>query len=115
MSTLESAHVRQHAALGAALAGGALDSEQVRWVRHHHERWDGAGYPDGPAGEDIPDGARILALADAWDAMTTDRPYRPALPADTALTEVERLSGAQFMPEAGRLLRDALSWWAVAA
>jgi diguanylate cyclase (GGDEF)-like protein len=115
LSTLESAHVRQHAALGAALAGGALDAEQVRWVRHHHERWDGAGYPDGPAGEAIPDGARILALADAWDAMTTDRPYRPALPADSALTEVERLSGAQFMPEAGGLLRDALSWWAAAA
>ena len=77
-------------------------------MRHHHERWDGAGYPDGPAGEAIPDGARILALADAWDAMTTDRPYRPALPAGAALGEVQRLSGVQFMPGADGLLRDAL-------
>jgi diguanylate cyclase (GGDEF)-like protein len=115
LSTLEAAHVRQHPALGAALGEGTLDAEQVRWVRHHHERWDGAGYPDGPAGADIPDGARILALADAWDAMTTDRPYRSALPADAALAEVERLSAAQFMPGAAPLLRDALQWWAVAA
>ena len=84
LATLEAAHVRQHAALGAALGAGVLDPEQARWVRHHHERWDGAGYPDGPAGLDIPDGARILALADAWDAMTTDRPYRAALSADEA-------------------------------
>jgi HD-GYP domain-containing protein (c-di-GMP phosphodiesterase class II) len=111
LSTLEAAHVRQHAALGT----GTLDAEQVRWVRHHHERWDGAGYPDGPAGDAIPDGARILALADAWDAMTTDRPYRRALAPDAALAEVGRLSGAQFMPDAAPLLGDALSWWAAAA
>jgi len=114
LATLEAAHVRQHAALGAALGAGILDPEQVRWVRHHHERWDGAGYPDGPAGLDIPDGARILALADAWDAMTTDRPYRAALSADEALAEVDRLSARQFMPGAGPLLRDALRWWEAA-
>src|SRR3954466_14553739 len=112
---LEAAHVRQHPALGAALAAGALDGEQVRWVRHHHERWDGACSPAGPAGDAIPDGARILALADAWDAMTTDRPYRRALPADAALSEIDRLSGAQFMPGAAPLLGEALSWWAAAA
>ena len=114
LTTLEAAHVRQHAALGAALGTGALDTEQVRWVRHHHERWDGAGYPDGPAGLDIPDGARILALADAWDAMTTDRPYRRALGTDEALAEVDRLGGRQFMPDAATLLRDALQWWEAA-
>jgi len=115
LSALEAAHVRQHPALGAALAAGALDGEQVRWVRHHHERWDGAGYPDGPAGAEIPDGARILALADARDAMTTDRPYRRALPADAALAEIDRLSGAQFTPGAAPLLGEALSWWSAAA
>ena len=114
LATLEAAHVRQHAALGAALGAAVLDPEQARWVRHHHERWDGAGYPDGPAGLDIPDGARILALADAWDAMTTDRPYRAALSADEALAEVDRLSTRQFMPGAGPLLRDALRWWEAA-
>jgi HD-GYP domain-containing protein (c-di-GMP phosphodiesterase class II) len=87
----------------------------VRWVRHHHERRDGAGYPDGPAGDAIPDGARIVALADARDAMTTDRPYRRALDMRTALAEVERLSAAQFMPDAAPLLRDALEWWSDAA
>jgi HD-GYP domain-containing protein (c-di-GMP phosphodiesterase class II) len=106
--------VRQHAALGAALGADVLDHEQARWVRHHHERWDGAGYTDGPGGHDIPDGARILALADAWDAMTTDRPYRRALGTDEALAEVERLGGRQFMPDAAALLRDALQWWEAA-
>jgi diguanylate cyclase (GGDEF)-like protein len=114
LTTLEAAHVRQHAALGAALGADVLEPEQARWVRHHHERWDGAGYPDGPGGVDIPDGARILALADAWDAMTTDRPYRRALGTDEALAEVERLGGRQFMPDAAALLRDALQWWEAA-
>ena len=80
-------------------------------MRHHHERWDGAGYPDGA---DIPDGARILALADAWDPMTTDRPYRAVLRADSALAEVDRLGARPFIPGAGALLRDALRWWEAA-
>ena len=67
-----------HAALGAAIVAEVLSPEQVRWIRGHHERFDGAGYPDGLAGDDIPDGARLLALADAWDAMTSDRPTGPA-------------------------------------
>jgi diguanylate cyclase (GGDEF)-like protein len=67
-------------------------------VRASHERWDGGGYPDGLAGDEIPLGARIVALCDAWDAMTTDRPYRAALSADEALAEIERCSGTQFDP-----------------
>jgi hypothetical protein len=67
-------------------------------VRHHHERWDGAGYPDRLAGEAIPLGARIFAVADAFDAMTSDRPYRAALPWEVALAELTRFSGAQFDP-----------------
>ena len=68
-------------------------------VRHHHERWDGGGYPDGLAGRSIPDTARILAIADTYDAMTSDRPYRKGLSAETALREIERGGGTQFDPD----------------
>lgn len=68
-------------------------------VLHHHERWDGAGYPDGLAGEEIPMGARIFAIADTLDAMTSDRPYRAALPYDVARTEILKHSGTQFDPQ----------------
>jgi diguanylate cyclase (GGDEF)-like protein/putative nucleotidyltransferase with HDIG domain len=69
------------------------------WVLHHHERWDGHGYPDGLAGEEIPLGARIIFVADAFDAMTSDRLYRAALSFDEAVAEVERCAGTQFDPE----------------
>lgn len=69
------------------------------WVLHHHERWDGAGYPDGLAAEEIPLGARILFVADAYDAMTNDRVYRSKLSDEEALAELERCSGTQFDPE----------------
>jgi HD-GYP domain-containing protein (c-di-GMP phosphodiesterase class II) len=67
-------------------------------VYGHHERYDGQGYPRGLAGEQIPLGSRIFMVADAFDAMTTDRVYRPALPAEEALAEILRHSGAQFDP-----------------
>ena len=67
-------------------------------VRSHHERWDGTGYPDGLAGERIPRLARVVAIADAFDAMTTDRPYRPALATEVGFTEIERRAGTQFDP-----------------
>jgi len=69
------------------------------WVLHHHERWDGGGYPDGLAGERIPLGARIIFVADAFDAMTSDRLYRPALSVDDAVAEMERCAGTQFDPD----------------
>ncbi|MHB9111570.1 MAG: HD domain-containing phosphohydrolase [Thermoleophilia bacterium] len=68
-------------------------------VRHHHERIDGTGYPDGLAGQDIPLGARIIGIADAYEAMTSDRPYRKALSTDAALDELRRCSGTQFDSE----------------
>ncbi len=70
----------------------------ARIIRSAHERWDGAGYPDGLTGEDIPLAARILLVCDAYDAMTTDRPYRRALPIETALGELNANSGSQFDP-----------------
>ena len=67
-------------------------------VRHHHERWDGDGYPDGLKGEDIPLAARVFAVADSLDALTTDRPYRPASTWEAAREELRRCSGDQFDP-----------------
>jgi diguanylate cyclase (GGDEF)-like protein/putative nucleotidyltransferase with HDIG domain len=69
------------------------------WVLHHHERWDGSGYPDGLAGDRIPLGARIIFVSDAFDAMTSDRLYREALSYEEAVAEVERCSGSQFDPD----------------
>ncbi len=67
-------------------------------VRHEHERWDGGGYPDGLQGDQIPLGARAIAIADAWDAMLSGRPHRPAIAAEEALAELERNAGTQFDP-----------------
>jgi HD-GYP domain-containing protein (c-di-GMP phosphodiesterase class II) len=68
-------------------------------VLHHHEHWDGSGYPDGLAGEEIPFGSRVILVADAFDAMTTDRTYRNASSVTEALAEVRRRAGTQFDPE----------------
>jgi putative two-component system response regulator len=68
-------------------------------VKYEHERWDGGGYPCGLKGERIPLGARLIAIADAWDSMVFDRVYRKALPFDTALAEIEKNAGTQFDPE----------------
>jgi HD-GYP domain-containing protein (c-di-GMP phosphodiesterase class II) len=67
-------------------------------VRHHHERWDGRGYPDRLASNQIEQVARIVAVADAFDAMTSDRPYRPAMPPDAAFAELLKQAGTHFDP-----------------
>jgi HD-GYP domain-containing protein (c-di-GMP phosphodiesterase class II) len=73
-------------------------------VRSCHEHWDGAGYPDGLAGEAIPFEARIVCACDAWSAMTTDRSYRKALPAEVALAELHACAGTQFDPRVVKAL-----------
>jgi HD-GYP domain-containing protein (c-di-GMP phosphodiesterase class II) len=78
---------------------GGLLAEVGRIVRSSHERWDGSGYPDGLAGDDIPLAARIVCCCDAFSAMTTDRPYRPARSRDAALAELAACSGSQFDPQ----------------
>jgi HD-GYP domain-containing protein (c-di-GMP phosphodiesterase class II) len=70
-----------------------------RIVRHDHERWDGGGYPDGLRGEEIPIGARIVLVVDAWHAMVSDRPYRAGLRPEQAREELLRHAGSQFDPE----------------
>jgi diguanylate cyclase (GGDEF)-like protein/putative nucleotidyltransferase with HDIG domain len=78
------------------------------WVLHHHERWDGDGYPDRLGGDAIPLGSRILFVADAYDAMTTDRVYRSKLSHDRAISELERCAGTQFDPEIVAALLEEL-------
>jgi len=91
--------IAQHPVVGGRILRGIKPLEAVRQaVLHHHERFDGAGYPDGLAGEAIPLLARIVGLADAFDAMTSDRPYRPRLPLDVVMAEIRRHSGTQFDP-----------------
>jgi HD-GYP domain-containing protein (c-di-GMP phosphodiesterase class II) len=91
--------MRGHPALGAALIAGVPSLDRaVPILRHHHERWDGAGYPDGLAGEDIPLAARIFAVVDSFDAMTSERPYRRAMPVATALAQLRDVAGSQLDP-----------------
>jgi PAS domain S-box-containing protein len=92
--------VHSHAVIGDRISARVLGAEQRSWVRGHHERWDGEGYPDALGGEQIPEGARILALADAWDAMTSFRPYRGLRDSGAAWDECARCSGLQFWPPA---------------
>lgn len=96
--------VKTHVSLGVQIAGEVLTDEQIGWLRGHHEREDGSGYPDGLAGEDIPAGARLLALADSWDVMTSERPYSPAMSISDALRECRRCAGSQFFPELVEIL-----------
>ncbi|MBX5475966.1 MAG: HD domain-containing protein [Clostridia bacterium] len=101
--------MQTHAARGEAIVSRIPGLESAAAiVRHHHERWDGQGYPDGLAGEEIPIGARIVAVADAFDAMTTDRVYRRAMPYQAALQELVAQSGRQFAPDAVDALCRAL-------
>jgi putative two-component system response regulator len=91
--------MKQHPADGAAIiAKFSRLQGAVPMILHHHERWDGGGYPHHLAGEGIPLGARIVGLADAWDAMTTDRPYHRALHLHEAEEELRTNRGTQFAP-----------------
>ena len=96
--------IELHPTIGEEILSGVslLEGEGLRVVRSHHERWDGLGYPGGLRGEQIPLGARIFALADALDAMTSDRPYRPALSWEEATDEVLSQDGSQFDPRVVR-------------
>jgi putative nucleotidyltransferase with HDIG domain len=109
LNELEWAAMRRHAALGERLLAHILDQAEVlAIVRSHHERWDGAGYPDGKQGEDIPLAARIVAVADAFQAMIEPRPYRAPRTRELALEEIASESGRQFDPACVEALRAVL-------
>jgi len=99
LSDEEYAHVREHAAIGARILEPLTHLGEIRaFVRGHHERWDGAGYPDGLAGDAIPLGARILHAAEVYDALTTDRPYQHPLAPAAAVARMEELAGSVLDP-----------------
>ena len=92
--------MRKHPELGEAYARGEGHPQDVgEWVRHHHERLDGTGYPDHLEGEDIPMGSRIIAVLDAYVGMTSPRAYRPPIPPQVALDELEHAAGKHFDPQ----------------
>jgi hypothetical protein len=91
--------MKLHTVQGANLLGNVAELKPILpIIRHHHERWDGTGYPDGLAQEQISPVARVVSVADAFDAMTSNRPYRPAMTANRAMTELVRLAGTHFDP-----------------
>ena len=98
LTPAEYEHIMIHAQVGAGIVKPVVNGKVVAIVEHHHDHYNGAGLHQVVAGEDIPLGARILAIADAFDAMTSDRPYRPSMPMDEARQEIKRCIGTQFDP-----------------
>jgi HD-GYP domain-containing protein (c-di-GMP phosphodiesterase class II) len=112
----ELAQIRAHPVEGMWLIVGVeMLAPALPYVLFHHERWDGLGYPTRRAGVEIPIEGRVLAVADAFDAMTSVRPYRPAFSLDQAVAEVRRCSGTQFDPEIAAALLDAVDAGVVTA
>ena len=102
-------HVRSHPVEGAWLVAGFRSLRAaLPYILFHHERWDGRGYPTGRAGRDIPVEGRLLAVVDAFDAMTSPRPYRSPVSVDAAAAEVRRFAGTQFDPELADAFLGAL-------
>jgi putative two-component system response regulator len=108
LTPAERRRMQTHTVIGEQMLGGVafLQGEGLKIVRSHHERWDGKGYPDNVAGEDVPLGARVFAVADTLDAMTSDRPYRRAMRWTAARDEIIAQSGKQFDPDVVDAFRD---------
>lgn len=101
--------IKRHPAIGATIIESiSFFAHQGSIVRHHHERWDGRGYPNGLAGADIPLEARILAVADTYDAMTSDRPYRSRMSKERALSIIAECSGSQFDPAIAKVFLELM-------
>jgi diguanylate cyclase (GGDEF)-like protein len=118
LSETERLVLERHPQIGYRMLESLGVDPVADWVLHHHERWDGTGYPDALGGDEIPLGARIIFVADAYDAMTSDRVYRARLSDDEAIAELARCSGTQFDPEVVAALAEELgvgAAWPVAA
>jgi len=98
LTPVEYEHIMLHTQIGAGIVKPVVNDRVVEMIEHHHDRYDGSGLNQTVAGEDIPLAARIMAVADAFDAMTSDRPYRPARPVEESLAEVKRCTDTQFDP-----------------
>lgn len=106
----EYSEIKNHPSIGAhILCNAAIFQDIIPVVKHHHERYDGHGYPGQLKGEDIPYMARIAAVADTFDAMTSKRTYRDPLPLEVVTAEIERCSGTQFDPEIAKIFLDILN------
>jgi len=100
LTAQEYQEIKRHPVIGESIIRAMdLSQDERHIVRHHHERWDGGGYPDGLTGEDIPLLARVVAVADAYDAMTSDRSYRASRNVSQAVAELKRCAGSQFDPQ----------------
>jgi HD-GYP domain-containing protein (c-di-GMP phosphodiesterase class II) len=100
LTAAEREQIEAHAELAARIVEGVLAPEQVEWIRTHHERPDGTGYPRRLPEDQIPAGGALLAIADAWDVMTVSRPYSVPRSPEDALAECVSLTGAQFTVDA---------------
>jgi diguanylate cyclase (GGDEF)-like protein/putative nucleotidyltransferase with HDIG domain len=109
LTPAERSVVERHSEIGSRMLEALGLQPVATWVLHHHERWDGDGYPDGLSGEGIPIAARILFVADAYDTITTDRVYRQKMTRSEALDEIDRCSGTQFDPAVVAALKDELA------
>ena len=98
LTAAEKLVLRRHPQIGYRMLRSLGVEPVSTWVLHHHERWDGHGYPHGLSGEQIPLGSRIILVVDAYDAMTSDRIYSSRVPHEAAIAELERNAGAQFDP-----------------
>jgi HD-GYP domain-containing protein (c-di-GMP phosphodiesterase class II) len=107
--------LERHPQIGHRMLDSLGVEPVATWVRHHHERWDGGGYPDRLGADEIPLGSRIIFVADAYDAMTTDRVYRSSLSHENAIAELERCAGTQFDPDVVRAFVECLERDEIAA
>jgi putative nucleotidyltransferase with HDIG domain len=111
LSEMEQANIRKHPEIGYRILNCSPEmAELSQAILQHHEHWDGTGYPNGISGKDIDICARIIAIADAYDAMTSSRPYREAMPAEVAMNEILENADKQFDPDLADLFVKMCAW-----